>query len=74
LEVPDLMIWERPPSTQRNIDSGPLRGARAGDLGAPTINDKKHRSRDPEEVPELKIQESPPSMLRNVDGGPLGRC
>jgi hypothetical protein len=34
---------------------GPLGGARAGDLGAPIINAKKHRRRAPWEVPQLEI-------------------
>jgi hypothetical protein len=35
---------EHPPSMLRNIDGGPpLRGARAVDPGAPTINAKKHQ-------------------------------
>jgi hypothetical protein len=39
-------IWERPPSTLRNVDGGPLRGG-ARNLGALTINAKKHRQRPP---------------------------
>jgi hypothetical protein len=66
-----LEIQERPPSTLRNIDSGPLGGAGAVDLRAFTINAKKHQRWTPWEVPELEIQEHPPSMLRNVNGGPL---
>jgi hypothetical protein len=42
-EVPELKIQERPPSTIRNIDDGPMGGARAEDLGVPTINAKKYR-------------------------------
>jgi hypothetical protein len=41
--VPELKIWERPPSTLRNIDGGSPGGAGAEDLGAPTINAKKRR-------------------------------
>jgi hypothetical protein len=41
-EVPKLEIRERPPSALRNVDSGPPRGARAEDPGAPTINAEKH--------------------------------
>jgi hypothetical protein len=29
--VPELVIWERPPSTLRNINDDPPRGARAKD-------------------------------------------
>jgi hypothetical protein len=59
--VPELKIWERPPSTLRNIDGGKIRehppstlrnvdggasgGARAEDPGALTLNDKKRRQR-----------------------------
>jgi hypothetical protein len=46
-EVPELKIWERPPSTLRNIDSGPPGGVGAEDLGASTINAKKRRWRAP---------------------------
>jgi hypothetical protein len=46
-EVPELEIWERPQSMLRNIDDGPLVGARAEDLGVPTINAKKRRCRAP---------------------------
>jgi hypothetical protein len=42
-EETELEIWERPPSTLRNIDGGPLRGAGAGDPGGSTINTKKRR-------------------------------
>jgi hypothetical protein len=52
--------------------AGPLRGARAGDPGAPTINVKKHRRQDPLVLLELEIRKRPPSTLRVVDGGPLG--
>jgi hypothetical protein len=41
-EMPELDIRERPPSTLRNIDGGPLGGARAIDPRVPTINAKKH--------------------------------
>jgi hypothetical protein len=44
-EVAELEIRERPPSTLRNVDGGPLGGARAEDPGASTINDKKRRRR-----------------------------
>jgi hypothetical protein len=47
-EVPELKIQERPPSTLRNIDDGPLRGAGAEDLESLTINAKKCRRRAPE--------------------------
>jgi hypothetical protein len=50
-----------------------LRGARAGDPGAPTINAKKHRQQIPWEVPELKIRVQPPSTLENIDDGPPER-
>jgi hypothetical protein len=42
-EVLELKIREHPPSTLRNIDGGPSEGAGAEDLGASTINAKKHR-------------------------------
>jgi hypothetical protein len=46
LEVPELEIQERPPSTLRNINGGPpVRYQR--DQGAPTINADKHRQRAP---------------------------
>jgi hypothetical protein len=32
--VSELEVWERPPSTLRNIDGGPPRGAEAGGPGA----------------------------------------
>jgi hypothetical protein len=54
--------------------AGPLGGVTAGDLGASTINTKKHRGRAPWEVPELETRERPPSMLGNVDGGPPRKC
>jgi hypothetical protein len=73
-EVPELEIRERPPSTLRNVNGGPLGGVGARDPGAATINAKKHQQQGPWEVPELKIREHPPSMLRNIDGGPPGRC
>jgi hypothetical protein len=41
-EVPELVIREHPPSTLRNVDGGPPRGAEAGDPGVSTINAKKH--------------------------------
>jgi hypothetical protein len=44
----ELEVREHPPSTLRNVDGGPPGGARAGALGAPIINDKKHRQRAPE--------------------------
>jgi hypothetical protein len=71
-EVPELEIRERPPSTLRNVNDGPLGVAGARDPGAPTINAKKRQHRPPWEVSKLEIQECPPSMLRNVDDGPLG--
>jgi hypothetical protein len=50
----------------------PLGGARAGDLGAPTINARKLRRQTPwEPVSELEVQERPPSTLENIDGAPL---
>jgi hypothetical protein len=70
-EVPELVIWERLPSTLRNIDDGPSGGVGAGDPGAPPINAKKRRRRPPE-VPKLKIRERPPSTLGNVNSGPPG--
>jgi hypothetical protein len=39
--VPELKIWERPPSTLRNVDDGPPSGAGAGGPGAATIDAKK---------------------------------
>jgi hypothetical protein len=42
-----MKIRERPPLMLRNINGGPLGGAEAEDLGAPTINTKKHRRRAP---------------------------
>jgi hypothetical protein len=42
-EVPELEVQERPPSTLRNVDGGPLRCAKVGGPGAPTINAKKRR-------------------------------
>jgi hypothetical protein len=51
----------------------PLGGARAGDMGMPTINAKKRRRRPPWEA-VLEIRERPPSMLENIDGGPPERC
>jgi hypothetical protein len=47
-EVPELKIQERPPSTIRNVDDGPLGGAGAEDLGVPTINTKKYQRWAPE--------------------------
>jgi hypothetical protein len=44
-----------------------------GDLGAPTINTKKHRRLAPWRV-LMEIRESSPSILKNIDGGPLRRC
>jgi hypothetical protein len=41
-----MEIWELPPSTLRNIDSGPLGGS-AGSLGAPTINTRNVDDRAP---------------------------
>jgi hypothetical protein len=35
-------IWECSPTTLKNVDDRPL-GGDAGDLGAPTINAKKHQ-------------------------------
>jgi hypothetical protein len=57
-EVPELKIRERPPSTLRNVDGGPSKGAGAEDPGA---------QRAPREVPELKIWEHPSSTLRNIN-------
>jgi hypothetical protein len=37
-EVPELKIEESPPSMLRNVYDGARGGARAGDLGVPTIN------------------------------------
>jgi hypothetical protein len=45
LGVSELTIRERPPSTLRNVDDGPLEGAGAGGPGASTINAKKRRRR-----------------------------
>jgi hypothetical protein len=45
--MPELEIWEHPPSTLRNIDGGPLRGVGPGDLRAPTINVKNVDGRHP---------------------------
>jgi hypothetical protein len=59
--VLELKIRERPPSTLRNIDNGPLGGVGAGDIGALTINVKKRQQRVPWEVSELVIRELPPS-------------
>jgi hypothetical protein len=39
--VPELKFRERPPSMLRTVDGGSSGGARAGGLGAPTINTKK---------------------------------
>jgi hypothetical protein len=46
-EVPELKIQKHPPPTLRNIDGGPLGGATAEDLGAPTINGKKRQRQAP---------------------------
>jgi hypothetical protein len=46
-----------------NVDDGPLGGVGAEDLGAPTINAKKHRRWAPWEVSELEIRERTPSTL-----------
>jgi hypothetical protein len=46
-EVPELEVCERPPSTLRNVNGGPLEGATAGGPGAPAINAKKRRRRAP---------------------------
>jgi hypothetical protein len=70
--LPKLKIRERPPSTLRNVDCRPLGGAGVGGPGAPTINDKKTSTADPQEMPELEVQKRPPSTLRNIDGGPPG--
>jgi hypothetical protein len=91
-----MEIWERAPSTQRNIDDrplmgadrvpraptisvknvdgGPLGGARAGDPRATTINAKKYRWRTPWKVLGLAIPERPPSTQRNIDGRPPDGC
>jgi hypothetical protein len=45
--MPELEIWEHPPSMLRNIDGGPLRGVGLGDLRAPTINIKNVDGRHP---------------------------
>jgi hypothetical protein len=45
--VPELKIRKRPPSTLRNVDGGPPRGAGAEDLRASTINAKKRQRRAP---------------------------
>jgi hypothetical protein len=43
-EILELEVRERPPSMLRNVDDGPPPGGPiAGDLGALTINAKKHR-------------------------------
>jgi hypothetical protein len=68
-EVPEAKVRERPPSTLRNIDSGSPGGARAGDLGVPTINAKKVNGRPPWRVlaagPAAATTE-----VGDVDGGP----
>jgi hypothetical protein len=46
-------------------------GGAVRDLGAPTINTKKHGWWDPWEA-VMKIQERPPSMLKMSMVGPLG--
>jgi hypothetical protein len=46
-EVPELKVYEHPPSTLRNINSRPPGGTGAGGPGAPTINAKIHRRRAP---------------------------
>jgi hypothetical protein len=61
-------IRERPPSTLKNIDGGPLGGI-DGDPRAPTINGRNVDVGPPWEVVS-EIREHPPSTLRNVDGGP----
>jgi hypothetical protein len=65
--LPELKIRERPPSTLRNVNDGPLAGAGVEGPGASTINAKKRQRRGPG-----RFWERPPSMLRNVDGGPPG--
>jgi hypothetical protein len=45
--MPELEIWEHPPSTLRNVDGGPLRGVGPGDPRAPTINVKNVDDRHP---------------------------
>jgi hypothetical protein len=57
--VPELEVRECPPSTLRNVDGGPSRGARAEGPGAPTTK-VKTSTVGPQEVPELKVQERPP--------------
>jgi hypothetical protein len=56
-EVPEPKVWERPPSTLRNINDGSPGGSGAEGLGAPTINAKKRRRWAPLEAPELKVWE-----------------
>jgi hypothetical protein len=50
--------------------TGPPGGVRAGDLGVPTINTRKHQRRAPLRV-LMGISERPPLVLRNIDGDPL---
>jgi hypothetical protein len=57
-----MEILERPLSTTKNIDGGPLAGA-DGDPGAPTINVKKYRRWAPWWV-LIEIWERPPSTLK----------
>jgi hypothetical protein len=59
-------VRERPPSTLKNIDSGPLGGS-ARHPGAPTVNAKRCQRWVPWEV-VLKIRERLPSMLKIIDG------
>jgi hypothetical protein len=49
-DLTELKIQDSLPSTLTNINGGPPGGARAEDLGAPTINAKKPQRRGPRGV------------------------
>jgi hypothetical protein len=42
-EVPELEVRERPPSTLRNVDNGPLGGVGAGGQGVGDVDGKPPR-------------------------------
>jgi hypothetical protein len=65
-----MKIQEKPLSTLRNIDGGPLGGSN-GDPVAHTINTKKCRRRATREVMS-EIREHPPSTLKTSIADPLG--
>jgi hypothetical protein len=88
--VPELEVWERPPSMLRNVDGGPsggatARGSEVGDVdGGPPRGCCQHVRQQP----PLKLEMSMAGPLRvlvegpavvtteveDVDGGPPGGC